>query len=410
MNDSAPPVHGTPGHRPRGGGRTPRTDAPAHERPPAPAPAPAGAPGPGLPPGGRSRAARVRAAVRETVRRPRTLVARDALLWAVLVLPPAISAISPLEPSAARWWMQIAGIPILAVVIAISRSRPIAALILGISTTALHGNFVFAMPVLACLTGLRSRRSRPVLWGFAFVWVGGVALSVLRDIDATVWFPSTVWLVLLGVLPWLMGRYWRQYRELVRAGWERAERLEREQRIIAERERLRERARIARDMHDSLGHELALIAVRAGALQVADGLTERHRRAAAELRAGAAEATEHLREIIGVLREDAAAVAAGRSPAAGRRTRPRGPAPRASPSWSSGPARRASRSASPRGTGTVRTPAAPRRCSRPSRRWDRPRTGWCRRRSPTPPSMLRAPPSPCASPAPRPPAGGGRSR
>ncbi|RSN40379.1 sensor histidine kinase, partial [Actinomadura sp. WAC 06369] len=289
MNDYASRVHDPSGR-----------DAP---REPAPAPAPAR-----VPVAARAGAA-VRAA-REAVRRPtRAMRARDTLLWAVLVLPPAINAVAPLETDSASWWLQPAGIAVMAVVVAMSRALPIAALILGISTTALHGNFVFAMPVLAYLTGLRSQRSRPVLWGFAFVLAGGVALSILRDLDVTVWFPSTVWLVLLGVLPWLMGRYWRQYQELVRAGWDRAERLEREQRIIAEQERLRERARIAQDMHDSLGHELALIAVRAGALQVAPGLDERHRAAAAELRAGAAEATEHLREIIGVLREDAAAPA-----------------------------------------------------------------------------------------------------
>ncbi|MFD0904596.1 sensor histidine kinase [Actinomadura sediminis] len=297
MNDSAPGVHDRAGR-----------DAPP---PGASTPAPARAPAAARLPGQVRAAAR---AVREAVRRPtRAMVLRDVLLWAVLVLPPAVNSLAPLEPESAGWWLQIVGIAVMAVVVAMSRAHPTAALILGISTTALHGNFVFAMPVLAYLTGLRSQRSRPVLWGFAFVLAGGVALSIVRDLDVTVWFPSTVWLVLLGVLPWLMGRYWRQYQELVRAGWERAERLEREQRIIAEQERLRERARIAQDMHDSLGHELALIAVRAGALQVAPGLQERHRRAAAELRAGAAEATEHLREIIGVLRDDAAA-SAGEAP------------------------------------------------------------------------------------------------
>ncbi|GAA0364065.1 histidine kinase [Actinoallomurus spadix] len=86
----------------------------------------------------------------------------------------------------------------------------------------------------------------------------------------------------------------------------RAERLEREQWIIADRERLRERGRIAQDMHDSLGHELSLIALRAGALEMAPDLAGHHRAAAGELRASAAAATERLREIIGVLREHSA--------------------------------------------------------------------------------------------------------
>jgi hypothetical protein len=107
------------------------------------------------------------------------------------------------------------------------------------------------------------------------------------------------------VFPWLGGRYWRQSRELAVAGWLRAARLEDEQRLAEERARLRERSRIAQDMHDSLGHELSLIALRAGALQVAPGLAGEHRAAAADLRAAAADATDRLHRIIGVLREDA---------------------------------------------------------------------------------------------------------
>jgi signal transduction histidine kinase len=112
-----------------------------------------------------------------------------------------------------------------------------------------------------------------------------------------------------ALLPWLVGRSWRQSRELVWAGWERAERLQREQRLIAEQARLRERARIAQDMHDALGHELSLLALRAGALKVAPGLDPRHRAAAAEIRAGAAAAVERLGEVIGVLREESGGTA-----------------------------------------------------------------------------------------------------
>ncbi|TDC36904.1 hypothetical protein E1281_39670, partial [Actinomadura sp. KC345] len=262
---------------------------------------------------GAAAAARARAAarttrpraLREAVRRPdRTSLVKDALLYPVLAFPVVVGMISPLAPHLVSWRLQAAGLAALAAAIAVSRTWPAAALLIPTALTGVHGNFAFAMPVLAYLAGRRTTTSaQPLLWGFTAVFVTGALLSVARGLAVTTWFPSTVWLVLLGVLPWLMGRYWRQYQELLHAGWERAERLEHEQRIIAERERLRERARIAQDMHDSLGHELALLAVRAGALQVAPGLDDRHREAAAELRAGAAEATDQLREIIGVLRD-----------------------------------------------------------------------------------------------------------
>nr|BFE55926.1 hypothetical protein GCM10020063_004520 [Dactylosporangium thailandense] len=106
-------------------------------------------------------------------------------------------------------------------------------------------------------------------------------------------------LALFVVLPWLAGRFRRQQADLVVAGRERIAQLE----LIA----LRERARIAADMHDSLGHELALIALRAGALELAPDLSPPHREAAAALRASAVTATDRLRETIGILRESAPA-------------------------------------------------------------------------------------------------------
>ncbi|GAA2148510.1 sensor histidine kinase [Actinomadura napierensis] len=278
-----------------------------------PATGPGGSDGPAGPPATRTGVqAAVRSLragcgrVRAAVHRPRrSLLIKDAVLWTVLALPLAFSLLSPVEPARPAWWLQIAGLGVLAAAVAVSRTWPATALITAIALTSVHGNFAFAVPVMSYLAGLRSARARTVLWGFTAVFAAGTLLNIVRGIDVTSWFPLTIWLVLLGVLPWLAGRYWRQYRELLHAGWERADRLEREQHLTAERERLRERARIAQDMHDTLGHELALIAVRAGALQVASGLDDRHRAAAAELRAGAADATEHLREIIGVLRDDA---------------------------------------------------------------------------------------------------------
>lgn len=107
------------------------------------------------------------------------------------------------------------------------------------------------------------------------------------------------------VLPWFAGRFRRQQLELIEAGRERVEALEREQALVAAEARRRERERIAADMHDSLGHELALIALRAGLLELTPGLGGEQREAVAELRAAAGSATEQLRQTIGLLREDA---------------------------------------------------------------------------------------------------------
>ncbi|GAP52390.1 sensor histidine kinase [Streptomyces azureus] len=246
--------------------------------------------------------------------RPAGALGGCALLWAVLALP-ALTAdrLGMNEPRPA--WQQAAGVAVLAVAAALSRRLPLVAfgLAAALSFTAAPALFTVsygpALGVFALLLGLRAGRARPAVLCFAAVGCAGTARIVLVGVD-----PAPEWLVMTGTLlfgcvfPWLGGRYWRQSRELAEAGWLRAARLEDEARFAEERARLRERARIAQDMHDSLGHELSLIALRAGALQVASGLVGEHRAAAADLRAAAADATDRLHRIIGVLREDDDAV------------------------------------------------------------------------------------------------------
>ncbi|MEV0653382.1 histidine kinase [Streptomyces sp. NPDC050395] len=204
----------------------------------------------------------------------------------------------------------------LALAVATRHHRPAAAFAaaaaLGLATAPSLFTISYgpALAAFALLMGRRSTRLRPAALAFGATALIGTAKIVVRGVD-----PVVEWLVLMGTLlfgavfPWLAGRYLRQARELSAAGWTRAAQLEREQRIVADRARLRERARIAQDMHDSLGHELSLIAVRAGALQVAADLPDRHRTAAADLRAAASDATDRLHEIIGLLREEGDEVA-----------------------------------------------------------------------------------------------------
>lgn len=134
-----------------------------------------------------------------------------------------------------------------------------------------------------------------------------LALSPMLGVRLQDSFSLVVFLVFTILLPWLVGRYRFQHAQLINSGWQRAEQLEREQRAVAEQARLRERTRIAEDMHDSLGHELSLIALRAAALEVDATLPDRHQAAAGQLRQSAAVATERLRQIIGLLRDESQA-------------------------------------------------------------------------------------------------------
>ncbi|MFC5803116.1 sensor histidine kinase [Streptomyces formicae] len=83
----------------------------------------------------------------------------------------------------------------------------------------------------------------------------------------------------------------------------------REQRLGAEQAVIHERARLARDMHDTVSHHVSIIAVQAGALWAVE--TDPDKRADVEsIRRHGVQALEELRDMVGVLRGSRVLVAA----------------------------------------------------------------------------------------------------
>ncbi len=114
-----------------------------------------------------------------------------------------------------------------------------------------------------------------------------------------IWLSSVVIQV---VVPVVAGGWLGSHRELVGSLRERARVAESERELRTEQAVLRERERIAREMHDSLGHKLALIAMHAGALEVNAGQGEAGVVAQAELiRTVARQALGDLRGLVGAL-------------------------------------------------------------------------------------------------------------
>lgn len=248
--------------------------------------------------------------------------AGDFGLWVALSLLVLAESGARADPL----WMQASYLAVLAAAILLRRSRPVIALSLVIATEAVIlavalgstlGVQIALVPAISLLSygsGRRETQLRHFVIMACAQLSGVLILSLIVRPDVPVTEVVLSWLLILllsllvVVLPWLIGRYRAQQALLATAGWDRAERIEREHRMEIAQERLRERSRIAEDMHDSVGHELSLIALRAAALEVDKDLPERHRRAATELRQAAATATERLGEIIGVLREGEASV------------------------------------------------------------------------------------------------------
>ncbi|GGM35298.1 two-component sensor histidine kinase [Micromonospora sonchi] len=226
------------------------------------------------------------------------------MLWAVLAAPLGYAGAVP-PHSRHSVASLLVGLCLISVAVAVSRRLPLTALLLVLLGTLLDGNFVFAVPVLSYLAGRRSPRTTPVAVAFVVIATGGTVVNLaLLGTGLATWFLLATVLLFAGVFPWLIGRYRRQQVALIDAGRRYAQVRADERQGAADRIRLRERARIAQEMHDTLGHALSLIALRAAALELADGLDPRHRAAAGELRASVAEATERLHGIIGVLREE----------------------------------------------------------------------------------------------------------
>ncbi|MER5768297.1 sensor histidine kinase [Streptomyces sp. NPDC001985] len=231
----------------------------------------------------------------------------DLALWALLSGPVLLLG----DPDdGGSWGGAAAGVGLLGVAALVWRRVPLLSLGIALALTAARNTELFAseyvlsMAAFGYLAGRRSPRARPALVFFGSVAAAGLVALLLLDRDPWAWPAQLGSLLFTVVVPWLVGRYVLQYAELIRTGWQLAERMEREQRAVADRERMRERSRIAGDMHDSLGHDLSLIAVRAAALEVDPALSESRRAAAGELRRAAADATARLRDIVGVLRAD----------------------------------------------------------------------------------------------------------
>ncbi len=236
--------------------------------------------------------------------RPHADIAVSAVLFAVTLLTTP-GAGGRLTPSA----VTMAGVACGALVM--RRSWPVAVLV--VCTIAAEGylahsqgragNLVLAAPLIALYTvaDMASRR-RAWLVGILAVLVLGAVHAAMRHAP---WLGAqNLALAALGALAVAAGDATRSRRGYTAAVEERAHRAEWTREHEARRRVVEERLRIARDLHDVLGHQLALINVQAG---VADHVLERQpvqaRQALGHIRQACRVALTELRDTIGLLRE-----------------------------------------------------------------------------------------------------------
>ncbi|MFI5844817.1 sensor histidine kinase [Catenuloplanes sp. NPDC051500] len=148
-----------------------------------------------------------------------------------------------------------------------------------------------AAVVVGCLLSGARNRVWAVIALLSAVEVAA-AVAVARNQDTVSWLVDQA-VVVLAVFAALTGAYRRLRHEFVEQGW-----------AHARDARLHERTRIAADLHDTLGHDLALLSLQAAGIQVAARDPET-RELAAAVRAGSAAAIETVRRIVDLLDVDA---------------------------------------------------------------------------------------------------------
>ncbi|MET3804604.1 signal transduction histidine kinase [Nakamurella sp. UYEF19] len=157
--------------------------------------------------------------------------------------------------------------------------------------TPTYASFAVPSQVFA-FTGDRRRAGGVALFA-VLTWAAGSQAWLLTD-------PYTF--VLIHLISAVGGLLARSRVQLAGTLVDRAERAEREQDLLAERAVIAERIRLAGEMHDLVSHQITLMVLQAGVLEVGPGIDDGTRAAAERLQASGRQALTELRGLIDVLR------------------------------------------------------------------------------------------------------------
>src|SRR4051812_18055345 len=110
--------------------------------------------------------------------------------------------------------------------------------------------------------------------------------------------------LVLVVLPGAIGILVRTRALLLQALRDRADKAEAERELMARDAVLTERTRIAREMHDAVGHRVSLMVLQAGAIEMAAADRDRVEQLAGQVQTAGRQALDELRQMVGVLRAE----------------------------------------------------------------------------------------------------------
>jgi signal transduction histidine kinase len=229
------------------------------------------------------------------------------------------------------------GIPLaatLAVPVTFRRSHPVAAFAAGVTIGGLQVLIPSGVPfrptssdlavviLLYSLAAYTPRRTSVAglavcLAGSAVAgaqwWPPGPALSLPQTI-----LLGSIMLAGPSLIAWVLGDSMRYRRAYYASLEERAARLEAERDAQAQVAAAAERARIARELHDVIAHNVSVMVVQAdGASYTLDSEPDRARQALAAIATTGRQALAEMRRMLGVLRRDEEGTGTGRAPLPG---------------------------------------------------------------------------------------------
>lgn len=235
--------------------------------------------------------------------------------WAVVLLGVSAVSLTHVSGAAEHRGPLAAALPIaliLSLVVALRRRMPEKMLVLaaamGVAQLVLDVEVVpadFAMLVIIYTVAADGAR-----WASRFALIGGLCAAPLSQIRWPQLDSSSLSNVLIAAfqtvpfaLAWVLGDSVRTRRAYLAQLEERAARLEKEREAQAKVAVAAERARIARELHDVVAHNVSVMVVQAdGAAYVMDTAPEQARKALETISGTGRQALAEMRRLLGVLR------------------------------------------------------------------------------------------------------------
>ncbi|WP_254069045.1 histidine kinase, partial [Streptomyces sp. TM32] len=192
-----------------------------------------------------------------------------------------------------------------AVVLLVRRRFPL--LVFLLTLPGLYIGYIWFAPMIGLYTLAARRPGRARLASCAVLLIAAHFFPYpISDFEFDDYRENTLVLIdatVTSAAPIALGLLMRTRRELASRVEDLTRSLRREDRLLADRVKTTERARLAREMHDVVAHQVSLISLQAGAVQVSteDAAARAGARTIREL---SVRTLEELRHMVGVLRAD----------------------------------------------------------------------------------------------------------